>query len=427
MSQAQLLESLAAEARTLDAADPLAAFREQFELPVDALGKAVAYLCGHSLGAMPRQARRLLQEELDQWSQLAVRGHHEAKRPWIDYATALKPPLARLVGGDAQDVVAMNALSVNLHLMLASFYRPQGRRRLILIESGAFSSDFHAVASQIAWHGLDPQACLLEVKPNSQGLHNEAALEQLLHERGAEVALVLWPGVQYLTGQAFDLRRITRAAHAAGAVAGFDLAHAIGNVPLNLQASDADFAVWCSYKYLNAGPGAVGGAYVHQRHARNKLPGLAGWWGHEPATRFRMESRFAPAAGADAWQVSNPPVLSSAPLYASLALFDAAGMPALNAKSQRMNRYLREGFARVATEQLQILTPAEADRSGCQLSIRVAAGRDAGRRLFENLTSRGVIVDWREPDILRMAPAPLYNSYADLARCLTAINESVHA
>lgn len=412
MSAAGLLQ----RAHALDAADPLAGYREHFALPRGADGRELLYFCGHSLGLAPLGARRLVDEELTDWESLAVTGHHAGRRPWIDYAEALRPGLARLAGAREQETVAMNSLTVNLHLLLASFYRPEGRRQRILIEAGAFPSDRHAIASQLHWHGLDARDALLELPADPQsGLVEEARIEQSLREQDGQIALVLWPGVQYLTGQCFDLARIAAAAHAAGAVCGFDLAHAIGNVPLALHDAQADFAVWCSYKYLNAGPGAIGGAFVHARHERAGLPGLAGWWGHEPTTRFRMEPQFVPAAGAAGWQVSNPPILSAAPLLASLALFDAAGMPALRAKSSAMNALLIEGLQPHAAR-LECITPHDAARRGCQLSLRLRGGREAGRQLFESLASRGLVADWREPDILRIAPVPLYNRFADVAR-----------
>ncbi len=410
------LADLSARARALDAADPLAAFRQQFALPRNAAGEPLIYFCGHSLGLAPLAARQRVEEELADWEQLGVEGHHRSRRPWIDYAELLQPALARLAGAGPSEVVAMNSLSINLHLLLASFYRPQGRRRCIVIERGAFPSDRHAVASQIGWHGLDAEEALVELGPDATGLADEAGLEELLARRGGEVALVLWPGVQYLTGQAFDLARISRAAHAAGACCGFDLAHAIGNMPLALHDSGADFAVWCSYKYLNAGPGATGGAFVHARHQRAGLPGLAGWWGHDPATRFRMGPGFVPAAGAAGWQVSNPPILSTAPLLASLPLFEAAGMAALRTKSEAMTALLLEGLEACGGK-ITSITPREAARRGCQLSLRVRAGREAGRELFDSLVAQGVVADWREPDILRVAPVPLYNTFGEVARC----------
>jgi len=406
---------LRSRARALDATDPLRSFRDRFALPPHVDGQPSIYLCGHSLGLAPLAARDRLNEELDDWNQLAVLGHHVARRAWIDYAELLRPGLAALVGARQSEVVAMNSLTVNLHLLMASFYRPQGRRRCIVVEQGAFSSDRHAVISQLEWHGLDADA-LIEIPPAPESdLVEESALEQMLAARGGEVALVLWPGVQYRSGQAFDLARITRAAHAAGAICGFDLAHAIGNLPLQLHDDDADFAVWCGYKYLNGGPGAIGGAFVHQRHDRAALPGLAGWWGHAAGSRFRMEPGFVPEAGAAAWQVSNPPIFAAAPLLASLQLFEAAGMPALRTKSLQMTDLLQQQLETRFGAHLQCITPRESTRRGCQLSLRLRAGRDAGRCVFEDLGASGVVADWREPDILRIAPAPLYNRHEDLA------------
>jgi len=365
---------------------------------------------------MPLAARQCVQQELDDWARLGVLGHHDAHRAWIGYAEQLTPALARLCGARESEVVAMNALSVNLHLLMASFYRPTGRRRCIVIEAGAFPSDRHAVASQLAWHGIGEDALIdMAPSPGSEDC-DETELEQLLATRGDEVALILWPGVQYRSGRVFDLGRIATAARRAGAHCGFDLAHAIGNVPLHLHDAGADFAVWCSYKYLNAGPGAIGGAFVHERHQRTALPGLAGWWGHDPATRFQMGPQFQPAPGAAGWQVSNPPVLSAAPLLASLPLFEAAGMPALRDKSLAMTALLFEQIEGRFAARIQALTPRQAAQRGNQLSLRLRAGRTMGRGVFEALGRAGVIADWREPDVLRIAVAPLYNSYLDVAR-----------
>jgi len=414
--------NLLADPARLDEQDPLAKFRAQFALPPSADGTPALYLCGHSLGLMPLSAPALVQQELDDWARLGVLGHHAARRDWIGYAEQLNASLARLAGASEQEVVAMNSLSVNLHLLMASFYRPAGTRRCIVIEAGAFPSDRHAVASQIHWHGLDPRDALIELAP-APGTQDcdESQLEALLAARGAEIALVLWPGVQYLSGRAFDIGRIAAAARRAGARCGFDLAHAIGNLPLALHDADADFAAWCSYKYLNAGPGALAGAFVHARHRRADLPGLAGWWGHDPATRFRMGPEFVPAPGAAGWQVSNPPILSTAPLLASLPLFDAAGMQALRRKSLHMTGLLVAELDRSFAGRVRLLTPREDTHRGGQLSLRLAAGREAGRRAFEALGRMGVVADWREPDVLRVGFAPLYNSYADVARLLSAL------
>ena len=424
-----------AAARARDAADPLRGLRARFALPRNERGEPLVYLCGHSLGLEPLAARELVNAELDDWARLGVLGHEHARRPWVPYHENLTAPLAALTGAGTGEVVAMNSLTVNLHLMLASFYRPRPARTRILIEAGAFSSDRHAVASQIAWHGLDPERELLELAPRGAAdTVSEEEIEALLAEHGTSIALVLWPGVQYRTGQAFDLARITRAAHAHGCVAGFDLAHAVGNLPLALHAAQADFAVWCSYKYLNGGPGAIGGAFLHERHSAAQprthhsggLPGarLAGWWGHELSTRFRMEPGFRGAAGIAAWQVSNPPVLAAAPLIASLAIFAEACSAPLRDKSIALTGFL-DALIRPLAPAVEIVTPAASAQRGCQLSLRIAGGN--GRRVFDALTASGVIGDWRAPDIIRVAPVPLYNSFEDAWRCATAIEQALRA
>jgi kynureninase len=423
------LERQLEHARSLDAADPLASLRQQFALPIGADGRPLLYLCGHSLGLAPRAARALLTGEIERWESLGVRAHEQGAPGWIDYAEQLQPPLALLAGALPCEVIAMNSLSVNLHLLLASFYRPQGERRAILIEAGAFASDRHVVRSQIGWHGGDPNRDLIELAPapGEDLLPPEAITAGIEHHAG-RLALVLWPGVQYRTGQLFDLGRITRAAHAVGAVAGFDLAHAIGNVPLTLHSDEADFAAWCSYKYLNAGPGAVAGAYIHERHLqRADLPRLTGWWGHDAATRFDMPAQFSPAAGARRWAISNPPIFSSAPLRASLPLFTAAGMPALRAKSQRLTDYFVAQIAEHARGRLQIVTPAQPQQRGCQLSLRLRPGKHHPAELFAALSARGIVADWRAPDIIRLAAVPLYNSFEDVARGAWLLGDAIGA
>jgi kynureninase len=411
-------------ARRLDAADPLRGFRERFALPRGDGGGALVYLCGHSLGLMPLAARGIVAEELDDWAQLAVLGHEHARRPWIPYHENLRGGLATLTGARPAEVVAMSSLTVNLHLLLAAFYRPSGARRRILIEAGAFSSDRHAVASQIAWRGLDAREALVELAlPAGMDTIPEQWIEAYLEEHATEVALVLWPGVQYRTGQAFDLGRIARAAQRAGCVAGFDLAHSIGNMPLALHDIEADFAVWCSYKYLNGGPGAIGGCFVHERHDR---PHLAGWWGHDPATRFRMRPEFHPSPGAAGWQISNPPILSAAPLIASLALFAQAGLPSLRQKSVALTGYLEYLLDRLAPD-VQVITPRTAGARGCQLSVRITGQQGRGQRVFDALTAQGVIGDWREPDIIRLAPTPLYNTFADVFHGARALAQALRS
>jgi kynureninase len=419
-------------ARAQDRADPLAGLRSRFALPrPDSPGAAgsaatLCYLCGHSLGLAPLAARVALEQEISDWERLGVRGHAHAHAPWIDYAEALAAPLARLAGAHSAEVVAMNSLSVNLHLLLASFYRPEGGRTVILLESGAFSSDQQIVASQIAWHGLDPahELIALAPRPGESCLRSED-IEACIAQLGARLALVLWPGVQYLTGQYFDVPRLAAAAHAAGALFGLDLAHAIGNVPLALHEDGVDFAAWCSYKYLNAGPGAIGGAFVHERHlGREDLPRLKGWWGHERATRFQMPAQFAPATGAASWAISNPPIFSAAPLRAALPLFEEAGLPALRRKSLALGAYLETLLREQLGAELTLVTPPAPAR-GAQLSLRLREGAQRGRQAFAFLERHGVIGDWREPDLIRLSAVPLYNRYEDMVQATWTLRASL--
>jgi kynureninase len=416
-------------ARARDEADPLRPFRERFCLPAAADGRALTYLCGHSLGLAPRGAREYVERELDDWARLGVVGHHAATRPWMTYADHAQAGLAALAGAAPADVVAMNSLTANLHLMLAALYRPRGTRTRILLEAGAFSSDRHAVASQLAWHGLDPAAHLVELEPDPDGgVFDEAQVEAAIGREGERLAMVLWPGVQYRTGQAFDLGRIARAAHAVGALAGFDHAHAIGNLPLSVAADDADFAIWCSYKYLNAGPGAVGGCYVHPRHTRGGgSRGLEGWWGHEAGTRFRMEPGFVRAAGAAGFALSNPPILSTAPLLASLELFAAAGILALRRKSVELTAFLEARVQEVAGSALRLLTPPGPAQRGAQLSLQFAGGGAHARAVFARLADDGIVCDLREPDVMRIAPVPFYNGFEDVWQFTDRLDAALRA
>ncbi|WP_226426490.1 kynureninase [Xanthomonas sp. NCPPB 2865] len=410
-----------AHAVALDVADPLRHLRDDFVFPQHA-GQDQTYFVGNSLGLQPRGARAMVAEVLDQWGALAVEGHFTGPTQWLTYHQLVRDGLARVVGAQPGEVVAMNTLSVNLHLMMASFYRPTPERGAILIEAGAFPSDRHAVESQLRLHGLDPATQLIEVEADQpNGTVSMAAIADAIARHGPRLALVLWPGIQYRTGQAFELGEIARLARAQGAMVGFDLAHAVGNIALTLHDDGADFAVWCHYKYLNAGPGAVGGCFVHARHANSDLPRMAGWWGHEQQSRFRMEPQFVPSPGAEGWQLSNPPVLALAPLRASLELFDQAGMPALRAKSEQLTGHLEQLIHARVPQVLQIVTPAAPAQRGCQLSLRVAGGRAQGRSLFEYLQSAGVLGDWREPDVIRIAPVPLYNRFSDLHRLVEQV------
>jgi kynureninase len=406
-----------------DAADALAGFRDEFVIPPHGSAEQV-YLCGNSLGLQPRATRQALIDELDAWGELAVEAHFRGRHPWMPYHAEVREHLAELAGAQPGEVVAMNSLTANLHLMMVSFYQPTPERPAILIEKNAFPSDRYAVESQIRLHGFDPATALIEVAGDEPGgAVSTAALARAIDEHGARVALVLWPGVQYLTGQVFDLRDIAQRAQRAGCIAGFDLAHAAGNVPLDLHDSGADFAVWCSYKYLNSGPGAVAGCFVHARHARSERPRLAGWWGHDQATRFRMGPHYQPTAGAEGWQLSNPPILALAPLRVSLELFHRAGLAALREKSIALTGYLAGLIEPELGNVLDIATPRESARRGCQLSLRVKGPREAGRRLFEHLTANGIVVDWREPDVIRAAPTPLYNRWIDCLRFVNAVRD----
>jgi kynureninase len=409
-------------ARIQDEADPLHGFRDEFLIPPHGDGTQT-YLVGNSLGLQPRGVRQALLDELDDWARLGVEGHVHGRHPWLPYHREVRDNLATLVGAEPSEVVAMNSLTVNLHLLLVSFYRPTAQRHAILIERHAFPSDRDLAASQIRFHGYDPREALIELDGDEPGgAISMQSIERALAEHGSRIALVLLPGVQYLTGQAFDLAAITRLAHAQGCIVGFDCAHAAGNIDLHLHDSGCDFAAWCSYKYLNAGPGAVAGAFVHARHARAHLPRFEGWWGRNEATRFEMRPEFDPAAGADAWQLSNPPILALAPLRVSLELFQRAGMSNLRRKSRRLTAYLAWLIETQLGDVLEILTPDEIDRRGAQLSVRVRAGRDAGQSLFGHLVAQGVLGDWREPDVMRIAPTPLYNTFADCLRYAEAVS-----
>jgi len=408
-------------ARARDGADPLAAFRAEFLIPPHDGGEQV-YLCGNSLGLQPRATRQALLDELDDWRTLAVEAHFRGKHPWMPYHEFVRGHLAELVGAQPAEVVAMNSLTANLHLMMVSFYRPTAQRHAILIEKNAFPSDRYAVESQIRFHGHDPSDALIELHgDDANGAISDAALERALEQHGDRIALVLLPGVQYLSGQVLDLKRSADLARRKGCVVGFDLAHAVGNVPVNLHDSGADFAVWCSYKYLNSGPGAVAGCFVHERHARTDRPRFAGWWGHDQSTRFKMGPDFHATPGADGWQLSNPPILALAPLRISLEIFHRAGIARLREKSVALTGYFADLIQSTLAGVIEIATPRDPARRGCQLSLRVKGPREAGRGLFEHLTANGIIVDWREPDIIRAAPTPLYNRFADCTRFVYAV------
>ena len=395
------------------ARDALLAFRDRFHIPKMADGSDCIYLSGHSLGLQPKSTRNYLEQELQEWARLGVEAHFQARHPWMPYHETLTEPIGRLVGALPIEVVAMNSLTVNLHLMMVSFYRPTAQRNKIVIEPNAFPSDQYAVKSQIQYHGYDPADSLIELKPRpGETWIRTEDLEELIVRDGEKIALVMLGGVNYYNGQAFDFRRITNVGHARGCVVGFDLAHAAGNLPLKLHDWNIDFAVWCCYKYLNGGPGAIAGCFVHERHARDaKLPRFAGWWGHDKISRFRMPPDFQAIPGAEGWQLSNPSILSAAALRASLEIFDEATMQRLRAKSELLTGYLEFLLDQDISKKFSIITPRHSANRGAQLSLRVA---EHGRAVCDALANDGIICDWREPDILRVAPVPLYNTFSDV-------------
>ncbi len=434
-------------ARELDAQDRLRDFREKFHIPKHTDGADVLYFTGNSLGLQPKTARKWIESVLDDWETLAVEGHFNGANPWMTYHEEVSAKMAAIVGAKPLETVAMNLLTVNLHLLLVSFYRPHGKRRKIVIEKGAFPSDQYAVKSQIGFHqvlspafrrqtdvnqsslltGEEPpeggtQNLLIELSPREgeDTLRTEDIIDTL-EANADEIALVLLGGINYYTGQFFDIERITAAGHKIGAVVGWDLAHAAGNVELKLHEWNADFACWCSYKYLNSGPGGIGGAFVHERHADSfDLPRFAGWWGHDKETRFLMDDKFVPMRGAEGWQLSNQPIFLLASLRASLDIFEEAGMKNLREKSIKLTNYLEFLLGEIHDERIEIITPKNSDERGCQLSIRVV---NSDKKLFKAIFDKGVIADWREPDVIRVAPVPLYNSFADCWKFVEILKE----
>lgn len=398
-------------AKKLDQEDPLKPYRERFYIPKQKNGKDTIYFSGNSLGLQPKAVSQIINQELEDWQKLGVEGHVMARNPWVSYEELLTENLAAIVGAKPIEVVAMNTLSVNLHLMMVSFYRPTDKRYKIVIEKSAFPSDQYAVFSQLKFHGYDPEKGLIILEPRKGEVTiTQEDIDNLIEEQGSEIALFMLSGVNYYTGQVFDMQRITKLAHAKGCTVGFDLAHAVGNVELKLHEWNVDFAIWCSYKYLNAGPGAVAGCFVHGKHADNyELPRFAGWWGHNKQKRFLMQPDFEPIKGAEGWQLSNVPVFSSAPLVTSLKIFEEVGMKKLIEKSKKLTSYLSYLLDEIKSDKIEVITPKEL--RGCQLSIRV---KGADKSLFNKLHEKGVICDWREPDVIRVAPVPLYNSFEDV-------------
>ena len=404
----------------LDAKDELRSYRNEFHIPLQKNGEEHIYMCGNSLGLQPKRTKEFLNQELDDWATFGVEGHFHAKNPWLPYHEFLAESYAKIVGAKNSEVVAMNTLTVNLHLMMISFYRPTQKRHKIIIEGDAFPSDIYAVESQIKHHGFLPESSLIKLRPrDGDSAIRTEDISAIIEKEGDEIALIMLGGVNYYTGQVFDFEKITKIAHNKGINVGFDLAHAAGNIKLELHKWGVDFAVWCSYKYLNSGPGSVAGAFVHEKHHNTNLPRFAGWWGHNKEDRFKMPDKFNPIISAEGWQLSNPPILSLAAIRASLSIFDEVGIDKLVSKSKKLTDYLVFLLNSIETDRIEIITPKE---RGCQLSIRVKNG---DKKLFDSITVKGVIADWREPDVIRVAPIPLYNSFQDVFDFYSLLKEEL--
>ncbi len=409
-----------------DAIDPLRSFRAAFHFPINPQGEPYRYFCGNSLGLQPKAAKDAVERELDDWAKLAVMGHHAAKLPWYRYHEFLTETMAQIVGAKNHEVVVANTLTVNLHLMLSSFYRPTANRNKIIIEQNCFPSDRYAVESHIRNSGFDPKEALLVMQSSSGGDYiSQQEMEEFIKSRGQETALLLLGNVNYYSGQAYPIRELTRWAHEQGCYIGFDLAHGAGNLLLELHDDGPDFAVWCGYKYLNGGPGSLGGIFVHERHAyKPNMPRLAGWWGHNKNTRFLMPPSFDLMEGAEGWQLSNPPILPMACLRVSLQIFADAGMGALRKKSLALTAYLIDLIEKINHPNLQIITPKTDSERGCQISLRV---KNASKDIFTRLEKQNIIADWREPDVIRVAPVPLYNSFEDIYCLYLALKNALDA
>ncbi|NVK21866.1 MAG: kynureninase [Kangiellaceae bacterium] len=420
-------------ARQLDQKDPLAHMRQQFHIPKQDNGEDEIYFCGNSLGLQPKRTSDYLNYELSQWQKLGVKGHFSGDFPWMPYHEFLTEESAKLVGAKTSEVVCMNSLTANLHFMMVSFYRPTATRNKILIEDHAFPSDHYAVESQIRFHGFDPEDCMLLAKPRDGEtiLRTEDILE-IIESQGNEIALIMLPGVQYYTGQVLDMKTITEAGHRKGCNVGFDLAHATGNIPMQLHEWNVDFAAWCTYKYLNSGPGSVAGCFVHEKHhsselfLNNELPRFAGWWGHDKESRFRMENNFIPIESAESWQLSNPPILSLAAIRASLDTFkQAGGINPLREKAIKLTSYLRSLLEQELGDEISIITPNDINASGCQLSLTVNLHDLDGKTVFDRIEAAGVTCDFRYPNVIRVAPVPLYNSFQDAFKFVTILKNSL--
>ena len=409
-------------AQQQDKEDPLAYLRTQFHIPKDNNGNDWLYFTGNSLGLQPKSTQRYIQQELDDWANYGVEGHFEAKNPWLPYHEFLTESMAKIVGAKPLEVVVMNTLTTNLHLLMVSFYQPTKTKYKIVIESDAFPSDRYAVQSQLKFHGFNAEDGLIEWKPrDGEELLNIEDLETIVNEQGDEIALLLIGGVNYYTGQYLDIERIAEIGHAKNCMVGIDLAHGAGNISPELHHSGVDFAAWCTYKYLNSGPGSLGGLFVHEKHAHNKeLPRFSGWWNHNKETRFNMRQPFDVMAGAEGWQLSNPPILSMAAIKASLDMFNEVGMDALRSKSEKLTSYFEFLINQIDTDRIKIITPSNPAERGCQLSIQV---KNAEKSLHQKLTKNNIITDWREPDVIRCAPVPMYNSYEDVFRMVEILKK----
>ena len=413
-------------AKEQDLLDPLAHFRTKFHIPKNSHGEEWLYFTGNSLGLQPKETKNYIQQELDDWAKLGVEGHFEAKNPWMPYHEFLTETMAEIVGAKPIEVVIMNTLTTNLHLLMVSFYQPTILKHKILIESDAFPSDRYAVETQLRFHGFDPTESLIEWSPRKgETLLNIEDLESILQSNGNEIALLLIGGVNYYTGQYLDLKKISELGHEKGCKVGIDLAHGVGNIQPNLHESGVDFAAWCTYKYMNSGPGSLGGVFVHERYAHDQtLKRFAGWWSQNKETRFDMRQPLDITPGAEGWQLSNPPILSMAAIKASLALFSEVGMPALIKKSKQLTGYLEYLILKLNNKNISIITPKDPEQRGCQLSIQV---KNANKSLHDKLTLARVITDWRTPDVIRCAPVPFYNSFEDVFKMVEQLKKILNA
>lgn len=409
-------------AQQQDKQDKLAYLRGQFHIPKDKNGNDWFYFTGNSLGLQPKKTQKYIQQELDDWANYGVEGHFEAKNPWMEYHEFLTESMAKIVGAKPLEVVIMNTLTTNLHLLMVSFYQPTKKKYKIVIESDAFPSDRYAVQSQLQFHGFDAEDGLIEWKPRKgEEILNIEDLETIVSEQGDEIALLLIGGVNYYTGQYLDIKRIAEIGHTKDCMVGIDLAHGAGNISPELHNSGVDFAAWCTYKYLNSGPGSLGGLFVHEKHAHNKeLPRFSGWWNHNKETRFNMRQPFDVMTGAEGWQLSNPPILSMAAIKASLDMFAEVGMEALRQKSEKLTGYFEFLINEINSDDIKIITPTNPKERGCQLSIQV---KKADKDLHQKLTENNIITDWREPDVIRCAPVPMYNSFEDVYRMVSILKD----